>query len=271
MPKGFMLPWPRHQGGFGVNDLSNNSITPLKEGSLTYLNKHWDPPHPMKAQIKAVEIILGMFATALGCIQCPFRCRSRGRRAQIKAVEIILGMFILLVVAAVLLQVFRSFMGQQTGQLQEEMIEQNRQNSLSLALQKCNNLCQQAQAASCSDLAIANYCLEKVEIDYNGNGRKDSMEVGQEAGIYSCEVPVYCFQLTECQRCGVGSQVSGARTCKSKLCSYWQSQGMSGDTLNQMAASQFKPGECLSSPELVNNTSMHWFVLAFGSETASCT
>jgi hypothetical protein len=192
-------------------------------------------------------------------------------RAQIKAVEIILGMFILLIVAAVLLQVFRSFMGQQTGQLQEEMIEQNRQNSISLALQKCNNLCQQAQAASCSDLSLAKFCLEQVEIDYNGNGRKDAKEFGQEAGIYSCEIPVYCFQLTDCQRCGISSGANGARTCKTELCSYWEQQGMTGDTLNQMASSQLIPGECIDEPELVNKTDTHWFILAFGSGTLSCT
>jgi len=192
-------------------------------------------------------------------------------RAQIKAVEIVLGMFILLVVATVLLQVFRSFMGQQTGQLQEEIMEQNRQNSISLALQKCNGLCQQAQAAGCSDLSVAKFCLEQVEIDYNGNGQRNSREFGQEAGIYSCEIPVYCFQLTDCQRCGVSSQIQGAKTCKTKLCSYWSAQGITGDSLNQMAASQFKPGDCMNEPEIVNKTDTHWFVLAFGSDTVSCT
>ncbi len=192
-------------------------------------------------------------------------------KAQIKAVEIVIGMFILLVVAASILFLFRNLMGQQTSQLQEQMTEQNRQNSISLALQKCNNLCQQAQSASCSELSVATFCLETVEIDYNGNGQKNSVEFGSEAGIYSCESPVYCFQLTDCQRCGIGSSAAGARTCKTKLCSYWAKQGMTGDNLNQMASSQFMPGECLTSPEFENRTSMHWFTLAFGNQTASCT
>lgn len=191
-------------------------------------------------------------------------------KAQISAVEIVIGLFIILVVAASLLLLFRNLMGQQTSQLQDEMTEQNRQNSISLALQKCNNLCQQAQASSCSELSVAKFCLETLEIDYSGNGQKSSSEYGTEAGIYSCESPVYCFQLTECTRCGVGSGAVGARTCRDKLCSYWKKQGMSGDTLDQMLVNQVKPGECMAPLSLENKTDMHWFTLAYGNETISC-
>ncbi len=191
-------------------------------------------------------------------------------KAQTNPVEIVIGLFIILVVAASVLLLFRNLMGQQTSQLQEQMVEQNRQNSVSLALQKCNNLCQEAQAASCSELSAAKFCLESVEIDYNGNGQKNSNEFGSEAGIYSCESPVYCFQLTDCSRCGVTSGAVGARTCKAKLCSYWGKQGMSGDTLNSMFTSQIRPGDCMSNPEMANYTSMHWYTLAFGNST-TCT
>ena len=188
-------------------------------------------------------------------------------RAQANPVEIVIGLFIVLVVAASVLLLFRNLMGQQTSQLQDQMIEQNRQNSISLALQKCNNLCQEAQAASCSELSLAKFCLETVQIDYNGNGQKNSVEFGNEAGIYSCESPVYCFQLTDCTRCGLTSGAIGARTCKTKLCSYWGKQGLSGGTLNSMFVSQIRPGECLANPDMVNYTSMHWFSLAFGNST----
>jgi len=188
-------------------------------------------------------------------------------RAQANPLEIVIGLFIVLVVAASVLLLFRNLMGQQTSQLQDQMVEQTRQNSISLALQKCNNLCQQAQAASCSELSLAKFCLETVQIDYNGNGQKNSFEFGSEAGIYSCESPVYCFQLTDCQRCGLTSGAIGARTCKTKLCSYWGKQGLSGDTLNSMFASQVKAGECMTNPDMVNYTSMHWRTLAFGNST----
>lgn len=191
-------------------------------------------------------------------------------RAQVKAVEIVLGMFILLVVSVVLIQLFKNFMGQQAGQLQDTMLEEKIRASKDRALESCNSQCSQASAASCSDLEMANFCLKKVGIDYNGNGRADSKEYGEIVGVYTCEDPVYCFQLTSCDRCGIPSGAEGARKCKQILCSYWSSIGLEGDSLNKMAASQIVPGECVNNPDLVNKTSTHWFSLAFGNLTVKC-
>lgn len=191
-------------------------------------------------------------------------------KAQVKAVEIVLGMFILLVVAVVLIQMFRSFMGQQASQLQDTMLEEKIRASKDRALESCNSQCSQASGASCSDLEVANFCLKKVGIDYNGNGRADSREYGEIVGVYTCEDPVYCFQLTSCDRCGIPSGAEGARKCKEKLCAYWDSLGMDAVTLNQMASSQITPGECVYNSEIVNKTNTHWFVLAYGNLTASC-
>lgn len=192
-------------------------------------------------------------------------------KAQIKAIEIILGMFILLVVAVALLQVFRQFMTQQSGQLEQTIIQERVESSRQIAMQKCNSLCNEAVTESCSEAKVAEYCLQVVGIDYNGNGETRSNEFGSTAGIYSCEEPVYCFQTSSCEQCGIQQGAAGARKCKEKLCSYWRAQGLSGETLNNMAKNSLKPGDCISSSELVNKTDMHWFMLAFGNQTVSCT
>lgn len=192
-------------------------------------------------------------------------------RAQVKAIEIILGMFILLVVAVALLQVFRQFMTQQSGQLEQTIIQERVESSRKMAMQKCNSMCNEAITDSCSEAKVAEYCLHEVGIDYNGNGETRSDEYGSTAGIYSCEEPVYCFQISNCDQCGIQQGAEGARKCREKLCSFLSSQGLSGDTLNNMAKTSIEPGDCISSPELVNKTELHWFYLAFNSTEATCT
>jgi len=191
-------------------------------------------------------------------------------RGETKPIEIILGIFILIVVSVMLLQLVRRFMTEQSGRLEQLSLEERRQASMENALQVCNNLCNRAMAESCSDAKVAEYCLQEVSIDYNGNGRTFGNEYGSAAGIYTCEIPVYCFQITECSSCNLPQGVQGAQRCKTRLCSFWSQQGISGDTLKTTVQNYLKPGTCLSNPELENKTITHWFILAFGNSTTTC-
>lgn len=191
-------------------------------------------------------------------------------KAQVKAIEIILGMFILLVVAVVLLSLFRSFFSRQRGQLEQMATEEQRTAAMENALQTCNNLCYRAQSESCSDQKVAEWCLESTEFDLNNNGHSASVEYGSTAGIFSCEQPIYCFQIAACEQCGVGQGVIGAKTCRQKLCTYWQSQGITGDSLTTTLNTYIDPGKCLPAIELENKTQLHWYYLAFGSNSTTC-
>ena len=90
-------------------------------------------------------------------------------------------MFILLVVAVALIQLFRSFMGQQSEQFQQTMTAEQLEAARKTAQQKCASLCSEAQMDSCSDAKIAEWCLEKTAFDYDKNGQARSSEWGEVA------------------------------------------------------------------------------------------
>jgi hypothetical protein len=88
------------------------------------------------------------------------------------------------------------------------------------ASSNCNSLCSKYEA-DCSDVqAAASFCLQKVNIDIDGNGvTGEKGHYNYVGGIPICEDGLYCFHIKYCS-CGSLNLDSG--NCLRILCDYYQ-------------------------------------------------
>jgi len=174
------------------------------------------------------------------------------------SLEMIIGLLILLVVAAVVIQLFLKNTNISTQQYVNQL--QYRQFK-----DKCQSLCSNAQAADVQ-AAYAQYCYTKLEgaPDLNNNQKKDYVQ-SETKLLNICEDGVYCFMVFPCKRIDSG-QVIDWPACRQILCDA-EYDVYKDYTLANTKVKQFFPngkGTCI-----LPSNDADWYKLYFG--TNPCT
>jgi len=123
------------------------------------------------------------------------------------SLEMIIGLLILLVVAAVIINLFMDRIKQFTSTNWQQDLDFKKFKS------DCESYCKENTEGS-----IAKYCSEKLnKKDLNGNHKVDTMK--SETSVLSmCEDAIYCFHVASCERDG---DAIDAKACKGILCRSW--------------------------------------------------
>ena len=167
-----------------------------------------------------------------------------------KSLELIIGLLILLVVAAVVINIFLSYVSpEKLPKNPEDILETRRAKTV------CDDLCKSYQETGDKIKAIE-YCTKKFPaVDWN-----EDKTIGEtKINIWDvCEDAVYCFHLVPCEWT---AGKLGMKECKKILCDAYMDKYENNETLATQAVwNDIKPGSCDLPPPPDN-----WWLAYFNS------
>lgn len=174
-----------------------------------------------------------------------------------KALEMIIGLIVLLVVAAVVINIFLgTFDPERLGKLNPRC--ETDKNTFKT---KCERLCNEFQSTG-NQLTAAEFCETNTKLDWNCDNKigKVKAKVGRPHEI--CEDVVYCFMVTECEWT---NGKLGWSDCVDTLCGvYTDYYDGDVDRANKAVLDKIKTGESISC-KLPADESENWFERYYGS------
>lgn len=177
------------------------------------------------------------------------------QRKGMLSLEMIIGFIILIVVAAIIIDMLITT-------IKPDKIESR---TTELDQMKFKNDCK----ALCSDTESIDYCMtyftgnKKGIVDWSGNGIEN--EIIEMSGWDVCEDRIYCFMASPCERFGSNS----IKGCANALCKFYLEK-YDGDVLNANEAvlDKIKPGSCNLETEVkeIDN----WYLRFFKPDVCGC-
>lgn len=162
-------------------------------------------------------------------------------------IQIFIVLFVLLAVGMLVLQMFQQQIGNSAEQLQAQTNQRQMQAEMLSKQQFCQSRC------GCDALEKkAEFCFSKLDGGVNFDGKGMPTDFYEKGGIGLCEDSVYCSHLTDC-KCDLT-----IANCVTVLCSYWQTQGLGNETMNNKLREFYKPGNCAFSDE---KKSSFWYYI----------
>ncbi len=194
------------------------------------------------------------------------------------ALEIIFGMFILIIVVLVLIRMFTSIVKPDKINQQLEGFE----SSYKMASERaaCGNMCDIYRDSGCSRRDAVAFCLQKVNIDIDGNKIPGEKYHGNFVNnLPYCEDGLYCFHIMK--ECNCGNYKLSKENCLKILCDYYTiDEGLPGDTSLKIIKNPDRGifwGTCDSDPrnwalgyEPPSDLQANWWWINAGYASASC-
>jgi len=172
------------------------------------------------------------------------------------SLEMIVGLIILLVVAAVVINIFL-----QKVREPPEVVVKN-ELELESYRQKCQLSCQQYVDAGKAGSAALEYCSKYFEIDINHNGVFG--EAQELNGFGLCEDRVYCFNMYECELKSVGESRLTPQKCRDIMCEEYTEKQGSNNTAAEYIASKIKFGSCSYDDSAISFTNSTGSIVTLG-------
>jgi hypothetical protein len=138
-------------------------------------------------------------------------------RKGVNALEIVFGMFLLLIVVFIVIRLTTQFVT--PSRVGEPLQDFNSAYKYSIEVSKCKDLCDKYLSDECDIKEAVTYCLQKINIDIDGNKRTgETNRGGFVANVPYCEDGLYCFHIYNCK---CGTYTLTPENCRKILCDFY--------------------------------------------------
>lgn len=175
-----------------------------------------------------------------------------------KSLEMIIGLIVLLVVAAVVINMFLgTFDPNKIGKVNPQCDTDKK-----TFITKCERLCNQFQTDR-NPLTAKEFCETSTKLDVDCDNKISKTTSKVEIPLEICEDTVYCFMV---QSCDWANGKLGWSECVSTMCEVY-TQLYDGDTdlANEAVLDKIKTGETITSCQLPEDEKLNWFQRFYGS------
>ncbi len=175
------------------------------------------------------------------------------RKGTDKPIEIFIALFIILAIAMLMLRMFADQLREKTDQLKRQEYRDKLEQAKREAEQGCSKACTKTLSKDCSQKALAEYCIAKIEggLDVNiDNDKDDYVKPTASHGFLlsggTCEDTVYCREIWPCTEC---ERNLNLENCVKITCNWLKDSGMDATSAFLAADEYFAFGDCLERSE----------------------
>ncbi len=171
------------------------------------------------------------------------------------ALQIFIVLFVLLAVSMLVLQLVSEQFSKRSQDLEETQRKQAYETKVNEARSDCRNLC-----IGKSTENNAQFCLKYYDLTPTGAAPYDENYL--MPGFSVCTDRIYCPQLIT--DCFVGDKPLTMADCKTIVCNYWKTTGVTaGAILNSKLQQFIKPGTCPCAGGGTAIVNDHWFKVVY--------